>query len=84
MKIRIAIDELVLDGFAFTAKDREQVRASLEVELTRLIRAGGASPSMRGGGAVERIAAPPIRGKRAAAETGESIARSVYRGMGEN
>ena len=82
MKIRLAIDRLLLDGFAFTAKEREQVRTSVEAELSRLIRAGGASPSMRSGGAIESIAAPPISGKRPAAGTGEGIARSVFRGIG--
>jgi hypothetical protein len=82
MKIHVSIDRLVLDGFAFTAKERERVRASVEVELSRLIRAGGASPSMRSGGAVESIAAPPIQRQNGAAQTGESIARSVFRGIG--
>ncbi len=82
MKIRVSIDRLVLDGFAFTAKEREGARASVEVELSRLIRGGGASPSMQAGGAVNSIAAPPIRRQQAAAQSGESIARSVFRGIG--
>lgn len=82
MKIRVAVDRLVLDGFAFTAKERERVRTAVEAELSRLIRAGGASPSMRAGGAIEKIAAPTIRREPAAAQTGESIARSVFRGIG--
>jgi hypothetical protein len=82
MKIHVAIDRLVLDGFAFTAKERERVRGSVEMELSRLIRAGGVSPSMRARGAVESVTAPPIRRQSAAVPTGESIARSVFRGIG--
>ena len=82
MKIQVAIDRLVLDGFAFTPKEREALRASVEVELARLLRGGGASPAMRAGGTMERVAAPPIRREPAASATGESIARSVFRGIG--
>jgi hypothetical protein len=82
MKIHVAIDRLVLDGFAFTAKERAELRSSVEAELSQLIRAGGASPSMRSGGATPSITAPPIQTTRSAAHTGQNIARSVFRGMG--
>ena len=82
MKIRITIDRLVLEGFSFSAKEREAIRSSVEAEFMRLIRAGGVPPSMRAGGAVESIAAPPIRAERTAAKTGEGIAQSRLSRMG--
>jgi hypothetical protein len=85
VKIQISIDRLVLDGCSLTLRETALLRASVEHELTRLIREGGLAPAMQSGGAVPQIAAPEFRASRGApVETGARIAQSVYSGMGKS
>lgn len=84
MKIELHIDRLILDGFALTNRQRAQLQAAVEKELTRLLAAHGLSDEFQGGIAVPRVRAGAMQfGKdHQPARLGQSIARAVYEGIG--
>jgi hypothetical protein len=80
--IEVRIEELVLQGFS--SADRLRIGAAVERELGRLLREGGLPESLAGGLERETIDAGSFaRSSQATASTlGESVARSVYTGLG--
>ncbi len=83
MSITVHIERLILDGFSPDAQDAAQVRAAVEVELTRLLTAGGLSSAIAAGGdraslATERSVIPASH----AQALGTHIAGAVYSGIG--
>ena len=85
MNIELNIERLVLDGVeAATPRERAQIRAAVEAELSRLLTEGGLAHELAGGGALPAIAAGNVQlnGGRDPWQLGEQIARAVYEGIG--
>lgn len=90
MTIRIHIDRLVLNGFTLQPGESSQVRAALELELTRLVGAENAqsflstkhNPSLQDA-AVASVDGGPFNSRQGESprHLGTHIARSVYGGM---
>jgi hypothetical protein len=83
MNVRLDIQRLVLEGFEFTAHERDHLRAAAETELARLIAECGVSSDLSRG-----IAVPALRGTDLAltrdatpSDVGVAIARSVAGGV---
>jgi len=84
MKVHLHIDRLVLDGIAVERTHAGKVRATVEHELTRLLKSGGFSPQLSTGGAIPRLRGGNIKLRKGAspAGVGAKIARAVHEGMG--
>lgn len=85
--IQLRIDRLVLDGFNLNPRERQQLQASIEAELGRLLGAQGLHPGLEQGLAVPALAAPPIQlaalhSGASTEQLGQQIAASVYGGIG--
>jgi hypothetical protein len=84
LNIELKIERLVLDGLAATPRERAQIRAAAEAELSRLLSEGGLARELAAGGAVPTLAAGTVRlaDDRNPWQLGEQIARAVYEGIG--
>lgn len=84
MNINLHIERLVLEGVNIALGQRHLLQASVEAELTRLLTAGGLSPSLAQGTALPRISASGIQLMAGDNPTqiGQQIAQSVYGGIG--
>jgi hypothetical protein len=85
MKINISIERLILDGISIPHHQRPSLQAAVEMELARLIEAGGLSPSLMGGGVMPGLEAGDMRLSNDSnpERLGRQIARSVYAGIGD-
>lgn len=85
MSTQVHIERLVLDGIDVPYSQRPQLQAAVEAELARLLAAGGVAPSLRAGGAVDRVPgrAVQLTGDGDPAHLGTQIARAVHGGIGE-
>jgi hypothetical protein len=83
MNIDVHIERLVLDKLP-SDHDARAIRRGLQNELTRLLREGGLSLELQGGGALPWVQGGPIRQKahRSASAFGTGIASAVYQGIG--
>ncbi|MBP1468348.1 hypothetical protein EYB53_021735 [Candidatus Chloroploca sp. M-50] len=83
MNIALHIDRLVLDGLELGPGQARLVRAAVEVELTRLLTAGGLAPELAAGAAMPTLEAGTIAtaGSEPRALGGQ-IAQAVYAGLG--
>jgi hypothetical protein len=83
MRVRLHIERVVLDGRPVLEGAGPLVQAALEVELERLVAAGGLSPAVLGGLVVAAIQGVDIRLKTGGgpAELGRQIAGAVYGGI---
>lgn len=86
MKIEVHIERLILDGLSVTAAERAQVHAAITAELAGRLAGGGIAESLRGGGAVPQLRAPPVAlGPHDRADAiGRQIAFSVHAGIGRH
>ncbi len=86
MNIDLRIDELILEGFSLSPRERAILRAAVESELTRLLGAGGLGPMLTRGGAAPVLHASNIQLTPGMAPTqlGTQIAQSVYGGIGKH
>lgn len=84
MNIELNIERLVLDGLAATPRERAQIRAAVETELSRLLSEGGLARELAGGVALPALAAGHVQvgGDLDPRHLGEQIARAVYEGIG--
>jgi hypothetical protein len=83
MNIKVHIERLVLDGVNITSDQSHLLQASVEAELSRLLTAGGLSPSLAQGTAVPSISADGIQlTNNNPAKIGQQIAQSMYGGIG--
>jgi hypothetical protein len=84
LNIELNIGRLVLDGLAATPRERAQIRAAVESELSRLLSEGGLARELAGGGALPSLAAGNVQlvGDQDPRRLGEQIARAVYDGIG--
>ncbi len=85
MKINISIERLILDGISIPHHQRPSLQSAVEMELSRLIEAGGLSPGLMSGGAMAGLEAGDLRlpGDGDPARLGRQIARSVFAGIGD-
>jgi hypothetical protein len=85
MNIELNIERLVLNGIHLTYRERQEVRASLETELTRLLTEGGLNTEIVGGGALRSTPAGAIEWtpQHDPETLGKQIAQSVYEGLGK-
>ena len=83
MTITLHIERLVLEGIALDRTQREQLRAAVEAELTRLLTGDGLSGGLAQGGAVPNVPAAPIQlaADNDPGALGQQIAQSVYGGI---
>jgi hypothetical protein len=85
MKIQVNIERLILDGIDIPPGQRPLLQTAVEVELGRLLIAGGLSPALSSSGATASIrvnAMQLLRGNNPT-QLGQQIARSVYGGIGK-
>lgn len=80
--IQLHIDRLVLDGVDLSQRERQQLRASIESELVRLLGERGLHPGLSGGMAVPTLVATQVHLGLPAQQLGQQIAASVYGGIG--
>ena len=79
MSVRLRIDRIVLDGYAFGPRERSRFEASLTTELTRLF----AQPGVEAGGsiAVPAVVAPSIALRGEPGQIGAALGRSIHAGL---
>jgi hypothetical protein len=85
LNIELHIERLVLDGLTATPRERTQIRAAVETELSRLLSEGGLAHELAGGIALPSLAADNIQLPQGGNpwQLGEQIARAVYSGIGK-
>jgi hypothetical protein len=85
LNIELHIERLVLDGLTATPRERIQIRAAVETELSRLLSEGGLARELVNGGALPSLGASNIQlaSGHDPWRMGEQIARAVYGGIGK-
>lgn len=85
MNIVLHIERVILDGVSLAPHERPLLQAALEAELGRLLAEGGLGNAFQTGGAVPRLAGGTVEhgADRTPANLGESVARAVYAGLGD-
>lgn len=83
MDINLHIDQLVLDGFTLSPRQRRQLQATVEAELGRLITENGLANSLHADNTVPTLTADAIQVSANPTPTrlGTQIAQAVYRGI---
>lgn len=84
MTLEIQIDRVLLDGYPFTAAERDLFSRALEGELTRLFAEAGPASAGAGNLTAAAVVAPPIPSqvRLDASSLGAEVARSVFHGIG--
>ena len=84
MNIEVHIERLVLDGLAVEWRDRPQLQAAVEAELTRLLSAGELRSEFLSGAALRALRGGEIQVpvKTTAGQLGNQIAHAVHSGIG--
>ena len=84
MNINIHIERLILDGLPISQRQRPQVQAAVEAELSRLLAADGLASHLQSGGALSHLKGGNIQLTHHSDPNtlGQQIARSVYNGIG--
>jgi hypothetical protein len=77
--IQVEIDEVVLEGFS--PSDRERIGTAARQELERLLRAGGYRAARSHQVATIDAGSFRLRPSMDAAAVGEEVARAVHRGL---
>lgn len=87
MNIRLHIERVVLEGLDLSQAEAQNLHASLEAELTRLL-AGGLAPQLLSGGAYPSLAVPGLESGEhpppKASTLGSQVAQAVYGGIGRS
>ena len=83
MKINLAIERLVLDGFQLNPAQRSLLQEALQAELGRLLAEGGVTGGLAAGGMVPSVRADgfAISGDGGPVSLGRQIAQAVYGGI---
>lgn len=86
MNIELHIERLILDGLEVEPRNRAQLQAAVEAELTRLLTTRGLKAELLSGAPVRSIDAGEMRVNRGtpAAQLGNHIAQSVHSGIGSD
>jgi hypothetical protein len=84
VNIELHIERLIFDGLQVEQRNRAEVQAAIESELTRLLRTGGLSAELAAGGAIRSLGAGEIHmtNPLSAAHLGDQIAQAVHSGIG--
>ena len=84
MNINVEIEQLVLDGFMLTRRDRLRLKTNMEAELGRLLAADGLAAHLLESGAVPQLQGGgfQIQPDQDAGTLGKQIAQAVYQGLG--
>lgn len=84
MNIKLHIERIVLDGLQVAPRDRAQLQAAVEVELARLLAAGGLRSELLSGGAMRSLGAGQIQvtNNMSPLHLGNRIAQAVHGGVG--
>jgi hypothetical protein len=83
MNIHIHIEHIVLDGIQLDAQERDELRLSMQSELSKLIANGTSDFSPARSMHVARRATSDVQcHDRSAEELGRQIAHAVYGGLG--
>lgn len=85
MTIHVHVDRLVLEGFDYSPRDTARLEGALRTELAERLRVHGVSDELRGGGSFDSVrpASISLPASPEAAQSGRSIARAIYRGIGK-
>jgi hypothetical protein len=85
MNVNLHIERLVLEGIDLEPAQRPVLQAAVEVELGRLLAAGGIGADLAGGRAVPAVRASgfEMSSEGDAVRLGRQIAGSVYGGIGK-
>jgi hypothetical protein len=85
MNITVHIERLILDGLPIAYSQRSRLKASVEVELARLLTHGALAPDLRTPGVLSRIMAGTIelQGDEEPQQLGKHIAHALYKGIGQ-
>ncbi|MEM9151929.1 MAG: hypothetical protein AAGB19_15940 [Cyanobacteria bacterium P01_F01_bin.3] len=83
MDINLNIDQLTLEGFSLSPRDRRQLQASVEAELGRLITENGLASYLQSNGTVPNLTADAIQvsANPNPSQLGTQIAQAVYQGI---
>jgi hypothetical protein len=82
VKIDVAIERLVLDGFDVRPFERPELQAAVESELARLLGQRGLGSELRDGGATPRLNGGTVQLPQAdPSDLGRSIATAAYQGL---
>ncbi len=84
MNIQLHIERIVLDGLQVAPRDRANLQAAVEAELTRLLAAGGLRSELLSGGAMRSLSGGEIQVKNnmSPLHLGNRIAQAVHGGVG--
>jgi hypothetical protein len=84
VNIELHIERLVLDGLQVAPRDRAHLQAAVEVELTRLLAAGGLRSELLSGAAMRSLGAGEIHvtNNMSPVHLGNRIAQAVHGGVG--
>jgi hypothetical protein len=84
MNIELHIERLILDGLPVSPRDRTQLQAAVEGELTRLLATGGLRSELLSGGAMRSLGAGEfqVTNNMSAMNLGNQIAHAVHSGVG--
>ena len=84
MNINLHIERLVLDGLPVSQRDRLQLQAAVEAELTRLLATGGLRSELLSGGAMRSLGAGEfqVSNNMSPRDLGNQIAHAVHSGVG--
>ena len=85
MNITLHIERLVLNGISLPPGERPLLQATVEMELSRLLKSGGFNDELQSGGALYnvRTAGIQLANDGSPARLGEQIAGAVYGGIGK-
>jgi hypothetical protein len=82
MNINLQIERLILEGVDLSPRQRRQLQAAVEAELSRLLSENGLPPSLQNGGTIPKLPASlNVTQNSNPTQMGEQIAQSIYGGL---
>ena len=84
MNINLQIEKLILEGVDLSPRQRRQLQAAVEAELSRLCTENGLPPSLQNSGTIPKMPANlNITNNSNPNQMGEQIAQSIYGGLSQ-
>lgn len=84
MNINLQIDRIILEGVDLSLRQRRQLQAAIETELSRLMTVNGIPGNLQNGGKIPKLLASlNITNNSQPTLMGEQIAQSIYTGMNQ-
>lgn len=81
MTIHLQIDRLILEDINLSPRQRRQLQAAVEAELSRLLAERGLPASMQNGGKFPALPALTVTSSTTPTQMGQQIAQGIYRRM---